>query len=198
MYFLGWKQIKKKPRFLLGVGALTVSLGFLIFLNFRFWKILNSQQRSSLPVLSPVSSSFALSSNLEEAKEEELFLTTYSEEELVDFRDLFRSMIPIVEEIKEEVVVVLPEEYGEEAVYASPQEFVSPQEEVKDKFLPPVHLQGIVVSDSRQAVIVEVGGKIQILTNEKTSSSNIKLIKVEDGEVVLNYEGREITLTFEK
>jgi len=149
-------------------------------------------------VLSPVSSSFALSSNLEEAKEEELFLTTYSEEELVDFRDLFRSMIPIVEEIKEEVVVVLPEEYGEEAVYAPPQEFVLPQEEVKDKFLPPVHLQGIVVSDSRQAVIVEVGGKIQILTNEKTSSSNIKLIKVEDREVVLNYEGREITLTLEK
>ena len=116
MYFLGWKQIKKKPRFLLGVGALTVSLGFLIFLNFRFWKILNSQQRSSLPVLSPVSSSFALSSTLEEAKEEELFLTTYSEEELVDVRDLFRSMIPSVEEIKEEVVVVLPEGYGEEAV----------------------------------------------------------------------------------
>ncbi len=54
------------------------------------------------------------------------------------------------------------------------------------------------MSDSRQAVIVEVGGKIQILTNEKTSSSNIKLIKVEDREVVLNYEGRDITLTLEK
>ena len=163
MYFLGWKQIKKKPRFLLGVGALTVSLGFLIFLNFRFWKILNSQQRSSLPVLSPVSSSFALSSNLEEAKEEELFLTTYSEEELVDFRDLFRSMIPIVEEIKEEVVVVLPEEYGEEAVYAPPQEFVSPQEEVKISFLP-VHCRIWCLIPA--GVIVERGVKFRFLTNE--------------------------------
>ena len=83
-------------------------------------------------------------------------------------------------------------------VYVPPQEFVPPQEEVEEESLPPVHLQGVVVSGSRQAVVVEVGGKIQILTNEKNLSSSIKLVKVEGKEVVLNYEGREITLTFEK
>ena len=180
------------------VLVLIVSLGFLAFLYFNFWKTLNSLEESSLLALSPVSSPIASSSNLEEIKEEELFLASYPEEKLADFRDLFRPAIPIAEEIKEEVVAVFPEEYGEEVVYVPPQEFVPPQEEVEEESLPPVHLQGVVVSGSRQAVVVEVGGKIQILTNEKNLSSSIKLVKVEGKEVVLNYEGREITLTFDK
>ncbi len=180
------------------VLVLVASLGFLAFLGFSFWKTLNSQGGDSgFLALSPVSSPVASSSDLEEIKEEELFLASYPEEKLADFRDLFRPVIPIAEEI-EGVVAVLPEEYGEEVVYVSSQEFVPPQEEVEEESLPPVHLQGVVVSDSRQAVIVEVGGKIQILTNEKNLSSDIKLVKVEGNEVVLNYEGREITLTFEK
>ncbi len=100
MYFLGWNKLRKKPRFLLGVGALTVSLGFLIFLNFRFWKILNSQQRSSLPVLSPVSSSFCPFFKSRRSQGRRTVSYNLLRKELVDFRDLFRSMIPIVEEIK--------------------------------------------------------------------------------------------------
>ncbi|HQE25167.1 MAG TPA: hypothetical protein PKZ70_04005 [Candidatus Atribacteria bacterium] len=176
---------------------LVVSLGFLAFLSFNFGKALSFQEESSSLAL-PVSPSSTSSPGLEEIEEQGLFLVSYPEGDLVSFRDLFHPAIPIAEEIEEGMVAVFPEEYGEEVVYVPPQEFVSPQEEVEEESLPPVHLQGVVVSDSRQAVIVEVGGKIQILTNEKNLSSNIKLVKVEGKEVVLNYEGREITLTFEK
>ncbi|HPZ81743.1 MAG TPA: hypothetical protein PK844_03385 [Candidatus Atribacteria bacterium] len=177
---------------------LVASLVFLAFLSFNFGKVLSFQEESSSLAL-PVSPSSTSSPGLEEIEEQGLFLVSYPEGDLVSFRDLFHPAIPIAEEIEEGMVAVLPEEYGEEVVYVPPQEFVSPQEEeVEEEYLPPVHLQGVVVSDSRQAVIVEVGGKIQILTNEKNLSSNIKLVKVEGKEVVLNYEGREITLTFEK
>ena len=176
---------------------LVASLVFLAFLSFNFGKVLSFQEESSSLAL-PVSPSSTSSPGLEEIEEQGLFLVSYPEGDLVSFRDLFHLAIPIAEEIEEGMVAVFPEEYGEEVVYVPPQEFVSPQEEVEEESLPPVHLQGVVVSDSRQAVIVEVGGKIQILTNEKNLSSNIKLVKVEGKEVVLNYEGREITLTFEK
>ncbi|MDI3543520.1 MAG: hypothetical protein PWP57_1125 [Candidatus Atribacteria bacterium] len=179
--------------------ALIASLGFLVFLSFNFWNTLNSEEENSLPVLSPLASPVASSSSLDDIKEEELFLVSYPEEKLADFRDLFHSAIPIAQEIEEEQVAAFPEELREEVVFLPP-ESTPPQEqvEVKEELPPPVHLQGVVVSGSRQAVIVEVGGKIQILTNEKNLSSNIKLVKVEGKEVVLNYEGREITLTFEK
>jgi len=179
--------------------GLIASLGFLAFLSFNFWNTLNSQEANSLPALSPLASPVLSSSSLNEIKEEELFLASYPEEKLADFRDLFHSAIPATQEIEEGQVVVFPEESREEVVFLPPQEYTPPQEETKEEPLPPpIHLQGVVVSDSRQAVIVEVGGKIQILTNEKNLSSNIKLVKVEGKEVVLSYEGREITLTFEE
>jgi len=177
---------------------LIASLGFLSFLGFNFWKTLNSREENALFALTPVSSPVISSSSLEEVKEEELFLVSYPEEELTDFRDLFHSAVPATQEVEKEVVAVLPEKSGEEVVYLPSQEIASPQEEAEEESLPPVHLQGVVVSGSRQAVIVEVEGKIQILTNEKNLSSDVKLVKVEDKEVILNYEGREITLTLEK
>ena len=179
--------------------SLIASLGFLTFLSFNFWDTLNSQEENSLPALSPLASPVLSSSGLDDIKEEELFLVSYPEEKLTDFRDLFHAAIPATQEIEEGQVVVFPEESREEVVFLPPPEYVPPQEETKEEPLPPsIHLQGVVVSDSRQAVIVEVGGKIQILTNEKNLSSNINLIEVEGEEVVLNYEGREIILTFEE
>jgi type II secretory pathway component PulC len=138
-------------------------------------------------------------SSLDDIKEEELFLVSYPEEKLADFRDLFRSAIPIAQEIEEEQVVAFPEELREEVVFLPLPEYApSPEETKEDPPPPPIHLQGVVVSDSRQAVIVKVGEKIQILTNEKDLSSDINFIEVEGKEVVLNYEGREITLAFEE
>ena len=176
---------------------LIASLGFLSFLGFNFWKTLNSREENALFALTPVSSPVISSSSLEEVKEEELFLVSYPEEELTDFRDLFHSAVPATQEVEKEVVAVLPEKSGEEVVYLPSQEIAPPQEEAEEE-PPPLHLQGVVVSGSRQAVIVEVEGKIQVLTNEKNLSSDVKLVKVEDKEVILNYEGREITLTLEK
>ena len=176
---------------------LIASLGFLAFLGFNFWKTLNSREESSLFALTPVSSPVISPASLEEVKEEELFLVSYPEEELTGFRDLFHSAVPATQEVGKEVVAVLPEKSGEEVVYLPSQEIAPPQEEAEEE-PPPLHLQGVVVSGSRQAVIVEVEGKIQVLTNEKNLSSDVKLVKVEDKEVILNHEGREITLTFDK
>lgn len=176
--------------------VLVASLGFLAFLGFNFWKTLSSGEESDLFALTPVSSPVASFPSLEEIKEEELFLASYPEGELANFRNLFQSAIAVPWEVEKETVAVLPEESEKEVVYIPSQEVTPAQEEVEEE-IPPLHLQGVVVSGPRQAVIVEVEGKIQILTNEKNLSSDIKLVKVKDKEVVINYEGREVTLTFE-
>ncbi|MDK2897329.1 MAG: hypothetical protein PWP04_1449 [Candidatus Atribacteria bacterium] len=176
------------------VLALIASVGFLAFLGFQLWQKLNFQEESNLLALSPAPSPVTSSSSLEEIKEEELFLASYPEQELSNFRNLFRPVAPVAEE----QLVISTEGYEEEATFLPPQEVVLSPAVVEEEPLPPIRLQGVVVSGARQAVIVEVGGKIQILTNEKNSSSKIKLIKTEGEEVVLSYEGREIRLTLEE
>ena len=57
-------------------------------------------------------------------------------------------------------------------------------------------MKGVVLSDNKQAIILNVDGKIEILTSQKPLQSGIELIKVSKEEAVLAYKGREIILKF--
>jgi type II secretory pathway component PulC len=68
--------------------------------------------------------------------------------------------------------------------------------EKKEESLPDITMKGVVLSDNKQAIILDVNGKIQILTSQKPLPSGIKLVRVSKEEAILAYKGREITLKF--
>ena len=68
--------------------------------------------------------------------------------------------------------------------------------EKKEEPLPDIAMKGVVLSDNKQAIILNVDGKIEILTSQKPLQSGIELVKVSKEEAVLAYKGREIVLKF--
>ena len=129
---------------------------------------------------------------LENAKLRKLFPAVYPDEELLAFRDIFEVPPQLLVATTPQETVKYPQEGSTlitPGVGTGSQE--KPQEVEKQ---PEIDLKGVVLSPQGQVVLLEVDGQIEFLTPEKPLSSGIKLVKVKEKEVVLEYRGREMTL----
>ncbi|WP_438315117.1 hypothetical protein ACP6EK_08100 [Candidatus Caldatribacterium sp. SIUC1] len=127
---------------------------------------------------------FPMPKSGETPKEQEVFLAPLSEEEILSLRDVFSFACSPA-----------PEGPGETApVFEESEEHQIIPEETP----PSITLKGVVLSPTKQVVVVEVNGEIFFLTPEKPLSGELRLVKVDKGQVVLAYQGREFTFPLEK
>ena len=167
---------------------LAIGISALAFLSYDVMLRI-TEQKPAEPLFSPLPprSTANLSSPRNE-REESFFLPPYKDEELQSFRDIFFASTGVSPQ-QEEVTVALEEE-GESPNAEIPQEEIRPQEE-----LPQIALKGMVTSAQGVAIVVEVNGKISILTSQKPLQEGIKLVKVEGKQVILEHQGREFTFS---
>lgn len=133
----------------------------------------------------------------------EIFLVAYQNESITGMRNIFRPRLVLAEAQNniDDSTISATVGSGEEVVevqeskaqYAPSTNIVT---EKKEESLPDITMKGVVLSDNKQAIILDVDGKIQILTSQKPLPSGIELVKVSKEEAVLAYKGREITLKF--
>jgi len=126
---------------------------------------------------------FPLPKSGETPKEQEVFLTPLSEEEITGLRDIFSFASPPIPEELEEATPILGG---------------SSEELVPEETPPSITLKGVVLSPTKQVVVVEMNGEIFFLTPEKPLSGELRLVKVDRKQVVLTYQGREFTFPLEK
>lgn len=126
---------------------------------------------------------FSLPKSGETPEEQEVFLAPLSEEEITGLRDIFSFASPPIPEGLEEATPILGE---------------SSEELVPEETLPSITLKGVVLSPTKQVVVVGVNGEIFFLTPEKPLSGELRLVKVDKGQVVLTYQGRELVFPLEK
>ena len=166
------------------VALLAIALAILGVLSLRVIEKLNTpaslaqEGSGNQPV-------FPLPKSREAPKEQEVFLAPLSEEEILSLRNVFSFAYPPVPEGPEEVVPVFEE--SSERLQIVPEE--TP---------PSIALKGVVLSPTKQVVVVEVNGEIFFLTPEKPLSGELRLVKVDRKQVVLTYQGREFTFPLEK
>lgn len=117
---------------------------------------------------------------------EDVFLTPLGEGDIGRLRDVFAFVKPPPVPVAQ----------------ASPPPKETPPKEapvpVQKEVLPSITLKGVVTSATKQVVVVEVDGKIYFLTPQKPLSGKLKLVKVGKKEVIIAYEGRELTFPLEK
>lgn len=167
---------------------LVVGISALAFLSYDVM-VRIAEQKPAEPLFSPLAPRSTASLPLpQNEKEEDFFLPPYKDEELHSFRDVFFASTGVPSQQGE--VVVAMEEGGESPNAEIPQEEIQPQEE-----LPQITLKGMVTSAQGVAIVVDVDGKISILTSQKPLQEGIKLVKVEGKQVVLEYQGREFTFS---
>ncbi|MGQ9622605.1 MAG: hypothetical protein ACUVTO_04075 [Candidatus Caldatribacteriaceae bacterium] len=118
---------------------------------------------------------------------EDVFLTPLGEEDIVKLRNVFAFAKPPSVPVAQ---ASPPPKERSESQEVAPKEVQEP--------LPLISLKGVVVSSTKQVVVVEADGKIHFLTPQKPLSGKLKLVKVDKKEVVVAYEGREFTFLLEK
>jgi hypothetical protein len=133
----------------------------------------------------------------------EIFLVAYLNESILGMRNIFRPRMVLAEAQSDISDSIIPPAIGgsEEvvAVQESKAQYTPTKTvaaEKKEESLPDITMKGVVLSDNKQAIILDVDGKIQILTSQKPLPSGIELVRVSKEEAILAYKGREITLKF--
>jgi hypothetical protein len=133
----------------------------------------------------------------------EIFLVAYQNESISGMRNIFRPCMVLAEAQSDISDSTIPPAIGgsEEvvAVQESKAQYTPTKTvaaEKKEESLPDITMKGVVLSDNKQAIILDVEGKIQILTSQKPLPSGIELVRVSKEEAILAYKGREITLKF--
>ncbi|NLJ39371.1 MAG: hypothetical protein GX432_11495 [Candidatus Atribacteria bacterium] len=133
----------------------------------------------------------------------EIFLVAYQNESISGMRNIFRPRLVLAEARsgKDDSSIPLAIGGGDEIVTVRESTTQNPQPknvvaEKKEEPLPDIVMKGVVLSDNKQAIILSVDGKIEILTSQKPLQSGFELVKVSKEEAVLAYKGREITLKF--
>ena len=133
----------------------------------------------------------------------EIFLVAYKNESISMMRNIFRPHVVLAEAKNEIENASIPLAMGGEEVIIAEnnQTGYSPSKNTKktepeEEPLPKISMKGVVLSDNKQAVILDLDGKIQILTSQQPLTSGIKLVKVSKEEAIVAYKGREITLKF--
>jgi hypothetical protein len=169
----------------------------IVFLAFSGIQILDVALRpQEVPTLLPQRLQETTPTLLEDTELRELFPAAYPDEELLAFRDIFE--VP-----PQLLVATLPEEtvkYSEGTSNVVVQQGVeaggasAEKEPAEMEKQPEIKLKGVVLSPQGQVVLLEIDGRIEFLTPEKPLSLGIKLVKVKEKEVVLEYQGREMTL----
>ncbi len=133
----------------------------------------------------------------------EIFLVAYKNESISMMRNIFRPHVVLAEAKNEIENASIPLAMGGEEVIIAEnnQTGYSPSKNTKktepeEEPLPKISMKGVVLSDNKQAVILDLDGKIQILTSQQPLTSGIKLVKVSKEETIVEYQGREIKLKF--
>lgn len=179
--------MKEKENY--AILLLAIGIGVMAFLSYDVMgKIL--QKPPSEHIFSPTVVTPKPSPSLSQNEPaENFFLPAYSNQELRSFRNIFlvEGGIPSEEELI--VAVEEPEPSMEEE---TPEIQLEP---LPEEEFPPVTVKGIVTSPQGKAVIVDIDGKIYILTSQKPLQDGVKLIKVEERQVTLEYQGRELTFS---
>ena len=133
----------------------------------------------------------------------EIFLVTYKDESISGMRNIFQPRFVLAEAQGgiDDVIIPFAIGGGDEIVEVQESKAQNPPAknvvaEKKEEPLPDITMKGVVLSDNKQAIILNVDGKIEILTSQKPLQSGIELIKVSKEEAILAYKGREIILKF--
>ena len=113
------------------------------------------------------------------------FLVAYQNESISGMRNIFRPRVVLAEAKSEVEDASVPLAIGGEEVLIAEKDQTgySPSKDTKktepeEEPLPNISMKGVVLSDNKQAVILDVGGKLQILTSQQPLTSGIKLVKV--------------------
>jgi len=171
--------------------ALAVLIAFLAFSGVRVLDV--ALQPQEVSVLLPQRLQDTAPNLLKNTELEKLFPTAYPDEQLLAFRDIFEPPPQPVAALATQETVKYPQEEGSVQVAQSAAPG-SQEETEKVEQQPEINLKGVVLSPRGQVVLLEIDGQIEFLTPGKTLSSGIKLVKVKEKEVVLEYQGREMTL----
>ncbi|MCX7667933.1 MAG: hypothetical protein N2Z84_03275 [Atribacterota bacterium] len=169
---------------LLGIG-----ISAMVFLSYNLMgKVL--QGSSSEPVFSPIVAVPRSSSSPTQSESvQNFFLPAYSDQQLRSFRNIFLAEGGVS---PEEELIVAVEEPGSSGEEETPEIQLEPLPEEES---PQIAVKGMVASPQGRAVIVEVDGKIYILTSQKPLQDKVKLVKVDGKQVILEYQGRELTFS---
>ncbi|MGQ9473717.1 MAG: hypothetical protein ACUVQZ_05080 [Candidatus Caldatribacteriaceae bacterium] len=176
--------MKERGQYLL--FALAAAIGVLTFFSYDFMGKLLFRQ-SSAPLFSPLPLRSEVNFSSEE-EQQNFFLPSYPEEDLRSFRDIFFAPLLIV---------------PQEGFIATTEGTVSASREIAlesppEEKLPQIVVKGVVTSPQGRAVIVEKEGKVFILTSQKPLQEEMKLVRIEGKQVVLEYQGREFSFLLEK
>ena len=172
------------------VFLLVLSLAFLTFLSIRVFENIAPSSFASTPQEQSLRFPTPRQSNERGGvlPKEEVFLAPLEEEDIVKLRNVFAFAKPLSVSVAQ---ATPPPKERRESQEAAPKE-------VQEKAPPSINLKGVVVSSTKQVVVVEVDSKIHFLTPQKPLSEKLKLVKVDKKEVVVAYEGREFTFSLEK
>ncbi len=121
--------------------------------------------------------------------------SVYLESDLLATRNLFRASVnidPVVIEEETVVTAFVPPDPVEPSPPEPSPEQPPPEPE------PELNVQGLVMSENRQAVVLNVDGHVHILTSDRHLPSGPNLVKVEDNMLLVEYDGREYSLPFEE
>ena len=180
----------------LQLGLLAI-FGFLVFLGMGVYDstFTTGTEIEPLPSISRHETT-GLQYETEKIEDKDIFLVAYQNDSISQMRNLFKSRVVIAHaqsnpKAGEEKVITVEKPNITAAISTQKAE-----NEKKEEPLPTITMKGVVISDNKQALILDVDGKIQILTSQKPLPSGIQLVKVSKEEAVLAYKGREITLKF--
>ncbi|HSV31419.1 MAG TPA: hypothetical protein VLH40_05275 [Atribacteraceae bacterium] len=187
------------------VIVLAVALGLLIYLNLGIAGrvLLPVPETKIIPTL-PVRTPQPLLDLplVSELPPEEITPRFYPETKLLAYRNLFLMTAPFTRPAEEafipEPALLAPVPEIPTEVDLPPERIYIPEIEIVEVLPPEFTLRGIVLSEERQAVVLEIDGVINILTTEQPLSMGVKLVKVEANSVVLEYRGREYQLTLDE
>ena len=173
---------------------LAIGIGILAFLSYDIVaRMTESKGKYSKPVFSPLVARPRMTPSAPQIEpEQNFFLTAYTEKELQSFRNIFSASIEVP---AEEELLVTAEQPGSTVEAGTPEETGETGETPPQEEIPQVTVKGMVTSPQGRAVIVEIDGKILILTSQKPLQGGVKLIKVEGKQVILEYQGRELTFS---
>jgi len=183
---------------LLGLVGL---LGFIIYLGMNVYdrSLVPGTDIEQLPTVTRPEST-GLQYETEKIENRDIFLVAYQNDSISRIRNLFKSRIFQVQKEKNAQGGTSIAQPTEEKVITveKPKTSVIPQskEAEKEEPLPNVTMKGIVLSENKQALILDIEGKIQILTSDKPLPSGFSLVRITKNEAILSYKGREITLKF--
>lgn len=128
----------------------------------------------------------------------------YPEGELMAYRNLFVVTDPFLTRPAEEPY--FPELVAEVPVVEAPVEVeitppeapvFAPEIEVVETRPPALALQGIVLSEEGQAIILKIDNRIEIVSTQQPLPDGMKIVKLDQKSVVLDYFGREYQLALD-